>query len=397
MAQWALQFTPDVCLGQWPGSILLEVEPSLKLWGGQEALLQRLRNGFEQLGWGRTQIQLAWAPTARAADWRVAWGSQADLSELPLACIPEFAPHLDRLQRMGIHALKQLLRLPRAGLTRRLGVQTMAALDAGFGDRPDPHQPIDLPPQFEQTLELSLPTDQSAFLLEAGRRLLESCMGWLRAHQAGLQEAVFTLYQGHHAAQTLTLGLADPSQDLARIRGLFAERLAREQLAAPVHALRLQVSQIEPLSDQTADLFEGPQRQHRSLRQLCERLQARLGEDQVFRLRLEDRHRPEAAMALDAHQPWANGRPRTIEASPGTGFPARPIWLLEAPEPLPVSQHRPCYQGPLRLRAGPERIEAEWWSDPMQRDYFVAETSDQRLIWVFRNPQHEWFLHGFFG
>ncbi|MGA1041305.1 MAG: rRNA adenine N-6-methyltransferase family protein, partial [Burkholderiaceae bacterium] len=42
MAQWALQFTPDVCLGQWPDVILLEVAPSLRLWGGCSRLLQAL-------------------------------------------------------------------------------------------------------------------------------------------------------------------------------------------------------------------------------------------------------------------------------------------------------------------------------------------------------------------
>lgn len=401
MAQWALQFTPEVCLGQWPGSILLEVQPSLKLWGGQEALLERLRNGFEQLGWGRTQCQFAWAPTARAADWRVAWGSQADLSELPLACIPELEPHLASLQAMGLHQLKGLLRLPRVGLSRRLGAQTLAALDAGFGDRPDPREQVQLPPQFSQTLEFALPTHESPFLLEAGRRLLEGCVAWLQARQAGLQEAHFTLYQGHRAQQTLTIRLADPSQDLARIRGILAERLAHEPLAAPVHAMQIDVTQIEPVSDTTPDLFEGPSRPHRSLRQLCERLQARLGADQVVRLGLADRHRPEAAMVLNPDQPWASRSARSpsrhAALPPQSAESPRPTWLLESPEPLGLHQQRPCYQGPLRLRAGPERIEAEWWSEPLQRDYFVAETSDQRLVWVFRNPQHEWFLHGFFG
>jgi hypothetical protein len=33
----------------------------------------------------------------------------------------------------------------------------------------------------------------------------------------------------------------------------------------------------------------------------------------------------------------------------------------------------------------------------MQRDYFVAETADYRLVWIFRSPSHQWFLHGFFG
>jgi protein ImuB len=64
-----------------------------------------------------------------------------------------------------------------------------------------------------------------------------------------------------------------------------------------------------------------------------------------------------------------------------------------------VQNHRPHYQGQkLQLVLGPERIEAEWWSeDPVQRDYFVAQTSQQQMVWVYRTPGHHWFLHGFFG
>jgi len=75
----------------------------------------------------------------------------------------------------------------------------------------------------------------------------------------------------------------------------------------------------------------------------------------------------------------------------------RPTWLLPEPLALAVRRHQPQYHGPLRLRAGPERLEFGWWAEPIQRDYFVAETTDHRLVWVFRSPSHQWFLHGFFG
>ena len=59
---------------------------------------------------------------------------------------------------------------------------------------------------------------------------------------------------------------------------------------------------------------------------------------------------------------------------------------------------------PLRLLAGPERIETGWWDEhPVQRDYFIAEAHDGALVWVFRHrlpqPPGEpvWFLQGLFG
>ena len=107
-----------------------------------------------------------------------------------------------------------------------------------------------------------------------------------------------------------------------------------------------------------------------------------------------------------------------------------PTWLLRPPQRLAVQGSRPCYQGPLRLLAGPHRLEAAWWevadapesppnacgADPapglVVRDYFVAHNERAGHVWVFRERtpsaplgteggpptrQHRWFLHGIYG
>jgi protein ImuB len=68
-----------------------------------------------------------------------------------------------------------------------------------------------------------------------------------------------------------------------------------------------------------------------------------------------------------------------------------------------VREHRPWYESPLRMVAGPERIEAGWWSDTASRDYYIAQGDTASLFWVYRervlNDETEprWFLHGLFG
>jgi protein ImuB len=59
---------------------------------------------------------------------------------------------------------------------------------------------------------------------------------------------------------------------------------------------------------------------------------------------------------------------------------------------------------PLRLLAGPERLEAGWWDGGLSaRDYFVAGLPAGELVWIYRlrpaPPVGEpgWFLHGRFG
>jgi protein ImuB len=51
----------------------------------------------------------------------------------------------------------------------------------------------------------------------------------------------------------------------------------------------------------------------------------------------------------------------------------------------------------FELLAGPERIESGWWDgDEAKRDYFIAQSEDLSLIWIYSDAG-EWFLHGFFA
>ena len=81
----------------------------------------------------------------------------------------------------------------------------------------------------------------------------------------------------------------------------------------------------------------------------------------------------------------------------------RPVWLLPAPQALAVARHKPVHGGPLRLLAGPERIEAGWWDDALAtRDYFIAENRAGQLLWVYAERQvlgktAVWYLQGLFG
>lgn len=433
LACWALQFTPSVSLQNGlpdpipprlaqpapaPLGLLLEVAPSLRLFGGLPALLERIRQGLVEQG---LTARIACAPTPGGA-WLLARNRDGDrvdsptrlhacLAELPVQLLDAARPHLDTLETIGIRTLGQLRALPRPGLARRFGPALLAELDHAFGDRPEPRLWFEAPAVFDARLELLAQVETTGMLLFAAQRLLIQLTGWLGARHSGA--ASCTLHAEHDdvPATVFEVRLAAASRDPARLLGVLRELLARASLPAPVHSLRLHCDACVPLAPAASTLFPLPASAHEDLARLVERLQARLGREQVQRLRVAGDHRPEAACRFEplADFPQRSGRSGAVPASgvrfpsPGAGLP-RPLWLQERPGALAERNGRPWSNGPLALLAGPERIESGWWDGaPVQRDYFIAADDDGRMLWIFRQRlpdttgQQGWFVHGRFG
>jgi protein ImuB len=95
----------------------------------------------------------------------------------------------------------------------------------------------------------------------------------------------------------------------------------------------------------------------------------------------------------------ADSAKRVASSLPGNA--ERPFWLLEKPIALMMRDDRPFYGSPLRMIRGPERIECGWWDGALaERDYFIAQGSDQACYWVYRERGGQtarWYLHGLFA
>jgi protein ImuB len=61
---------------------------------------------------------------------------------------------------------------------------------------------------------------------------------------------------------------------------------------------------------------------------------------------------------------------------------------------------------PLQLLSGPERIETGWWDAALaERDYFIAQTPEGALVWIYRarlplsveTAEQGWFMQGRFA
>lgn len=421
----ALAFTPMVCLVS-PDTALLEVQASLRYFGGLAALVGRLREALAPLG---HRLHAVSAPTPHGAALlaRLHDGLHCTdrpalhraLEEAPLAVLASAGSHLETLAGMGLRNLADLRRLPRGGVGRRFGKAVLDEIDSAFGERPDPREPIVLPPVFRSELELFARADTTEQLLHGAQMLLLRLVAWLSAQHAFVTR--FSLKMKHEArwrdggaasATTLELALAEPSRDAAHMLTLLRERLAHVQLSAPTLELVIESGDIVRQPPPNTELFPTPQSERAGLTQLIERLQARLGREQVQCLVPVADHRPERATQVLPADPLqakrAEGRPRPCgAASPPQGPFTRPLWLLPEPQALQERQTHPLLDGrAVQLLVGPERIEAGWWDGGLaERDYFIGQTADGALVWLYRTrAQHlassrvqGWYLHGRFA
>ncbi len=394
IAAWAMQCTPNVAL-DFPDLVLLEVSGSLKLFGGPARIAARLRQGLTAMGYS---ARLAAAPTARAASWFARSGKsclitdaamlEAELSALPLSVLQNGEE--EALASIGAGSVGDLLALPRDGLARRFGQDLLDALDQALGRLPDPRGVFVLPEKFSAMIELPAEATQAAALLFAAQRLLTQLEGFLAARAAGTRRLRLSLAHRSAPATRLELGLVSTCREAAHFALLLRERLQQTALPEPVRAIALEVQTIEPLAHSNLSLLPDELQQEGNWPRLIERLRSRLGAAAVHGLALCADHRPERACT---------------EAKPGArqlafDFNLRPFWLIERPQALEEMGSVPCHHGPLKLLAGPERIESGWWDGAdMTRDYFIARSADAALLWVYRerSPAGAWYLHGIFS
>ena len=418
VAHAALAFTPTVALGG-PATVLMEVQSSLRLFGGRSRLLQRLREAIAPLG---HRVRIAAAPTAQGAEWLARWrddlaeGTHATggvalqqlLDAAPLGLLDAAGEHAAAFDALGLTTIGELRRLPRAGLARRFGAGLLDELDRALGVRPDPRPPLVPAPAFESRLELFTRADSTAQVLHGAGVLLARLVAWAAASQSRI--AAFTLRMQHEprhrndvaAATELSVVLSEPALDPGHLQLLLRERLARVELTAPTLELQLLCRDLVHRAAPNAELFPTRQGQAEGLTRLLERLRARLGDEQVQRLVPVAEHRPERASRSEPA--LAFGRTAAGPVSPVATLPLqRPVWLLPDPVPLAEREALPLLDGrALQLLSGPERIETGWWDDaPAARDYFIALADDGALVWIFRSrlpvAAGGWFLQGRFG
>jgi len=131
-------------------------------------------------------------------------------------------------------------------------------------------------------------------------------------------------------------------------------------------------------------------------------LRARLGEDAVYGVASIPEHRPEAAWRRVHELSLTSVRRMGEMTDRGSGDDMpRPVWLLDTPLAISLSNMQEGHRSGLVLEQGPERIESGWWDGRgVARDYYIARQRQPHgaRLWVFQERlSKRWYLHGVFA
>ena len=316
------------------------------------------------------------------------------------------ADTVSTLRRLGFERIGDLLRAPRAGLSRRLGPQVCRRLDQALGTAPEPIVPVVAPETLQHRLcfvEPLLTAEALETAISAG--LAPLCTRMEHTGQGARRiDVLFERVDGE--IQALRIGTARPSRDATHLSRLLLERLDTVDPGLGIEAMRI----VAPLVEALHWIQPSAGGEAADVSALVDRLSNRLGAECVYRVEPVESDVPERSVR----------RVPALAKPGGTTWPAgtRPTRLLHPPRPVealallpdqpPVAFTWRKRRHRIRRADGPERIYAEWWRNDAEthavRDYFQVEDEDGQRFWLFRqgdgvDPQTgglSWYLHGLF-
>jgi protein ImuB len=248
---------------------------------------------------------------------------------------------------------------------------------------------------FIEIIECDYPLNSIELLYEPMKSLLQRLCDYLiRTQQQclGVTWCLSDIYQNEECLKVRSERIYRDWQLLYELSLIQLERIGLpfevdqlalcEPLLAPVH---FEDRALDHKASETIATSKNIQR-------ITARLQARVGENNVFKLSTNDEHIPELSQRKVAVHEQVDD---TLFAE--NRYAERPAWLLNAPVPIGKQQNNLYWHGRIHIIRGPEKVSGHWWDKPIDRDYFVAVRDDHVRLWVFHDAlKNEWCVQGVF-
>lgn len=414
IARWCIQFTPTVAVDV-PDGLILDITGCAHLWGSESPYLQDLTTRLTNLGyWVRAAVAdtvgAAWAMSRFGKQHNAIVGPSQQhiaLKSLPPAALRLQSDTVQRLHKLGLNQVGQLLPMPRATLQKRFGADFIHRLHQALGVTEEIILPIQPAETYQERLPCLSPIVTATGIEIALQQLLTSLCNRLQKEQKGIRKASLKGFRVDGKIEEITIGTHRPSHNVEHLSKLFQLHIANIEPALGIELFLLEAQQVEDINAQQEELWaQTSSLQDRSVVELLDRLMGKIGAACIHRYLPDEHYLPELSIKKAGSlyektiADWRLNKPR-------------PLHLLPTPERIEVTAPIPDYP-PMLFRHkgklhrivkadGPERMEQAWWIQQGEhRDYYILEDEQGERYWVFRlghyreDKSHEWFLHGFF-
>ncbi|MHB8767075.1 MAG: DNA polymerase Y family protein [Deferrisomatales bacterium] len=307
----------------------------------------------------------------------------------------------DRLERLGVRTVGQLLALPAAGLGERFGPAARRLHELASGQAWAPLRPEPEAEPLAARLDLDAPEADAERLLFGVKRLLDPLLETLAARRqalAGLELRLALDGPGGRGGERVeALRPASPTLDGRQVLNLVHLRLERLDLGAGVTALGLKAEGAPAPAEQLTLFAARPRRDPAAAGRALARVRAELGDGAVVRAVLREGHLPEARFAWEPLERLGPAAPRRVAVRPLVRR------IFDRPELLPplgrsdpdgwLLRGEAC--GPVDEKLGPYVVSGGWWRKPVHREYHFARTRNGQLFWIYYDrARRRWFLQG---
>ncbi|MCY9863509.1 DNA polymerase Y family protein [Vibrio coralliirubri] len=402
IAQWAYLATSDMTLLP-PNGLLIKASNMLSLYDGLDNYWHELKSHIEALnikfsfatGYSPLSAILLGKQAINQVTDNVqqmkAWVNQQALSssELP-------PKQVERLNRVGINIVEELLKLPLQEVARRFDIDLVNYVGRLNGQFKHPIDFYHPPESFQQYLELLFDIENILFIEKPLLKLLNQLECFLKLRDRVAFELTLTLHLRDKDDHPVSFYSAQGDYLAEKWANLTHLTLESLKLTAPVQGLTLSLIRHGEPQMAYHDLFDGNTGTLAAL-DLLSLLQAKLGQACIQTPKIQHDPRPEKAnqyslptlsKSVAKRQTPPESEQQTIDLNVHQQR-LRPSILLPEPEALTES---------VTLSQGPERIVSGWWDgEKIIRDYFIAHSKNGRWLWIFRTPDKQWFLHGLFS
>ena len=436
LALWATQFCPMVEPDA-PDGLCLDVTGCERLYSGEHRLAMRVLKSCEQMG---IHARVAVASTFACA-WALARYSEHPcvvspsgaqrraMEDLPLRAlrIDESAVH--SLYELGFSRIGQLYDIPRSTLPARFGESLLLRLDQALGEVVETMDPVYPQPPVRAERIFDGPTPKFEAIELATEQLLTPFCRGLRERGLGVRRIDVQLDRSDAGPWRFHVAMSRATRNAKHLWSLVRPKLEKANLGFGVEGVTLTATQTGRLRHEQGARFGDDAGERARCAQevgaMVDALSARLGSNRVRRAELVESHTPERAFRFTSLETKRNEEDRAQPAPverPSVLFdrPVEAEVIAMTPDGPPAWVRWSGGGGEVVSAIGPEVVTTEWWLDdgapartrrseneedetnealltPARgtREYFRAQDTDGRWMWLFRHRESgRWGVHG---